>query len=198
MHKTKSKKKERQVIIIDLDDTLIDTSSFKKVIFDRISSQADIAKRKIEKIYQEIKRKENKNPLSTLCLKIGRKSKKNKDIFEKTILSAIKTIKINKKVLNFAKKYEGYKILLTLGETKFQKAKIEFLKEKTKIDKIVNEIMITREDKLRFISSKIKRDNFRFRGKSYKSLVILDDKIDLFSDLKKYSFIKLIHPKEIE
>jgi beta-phosphoglucomutase-like phosphatase (HAD superfamily) len=198
MHKTKSKNKERRVIIIDLDDTLIDTYSFKNIIFDKLALESGLTKKEIEEIYQEIKRKGNKNLLSTFCLEIGSKSNKNKNIFEKAILSAVKTIKINKEVLNFVKKTKGDKILLTQGETKFQKAKIEFLKEKTKIDKILSDIVITKNGKAQFISSKIKRNKFIFKGKSYNTIAILDDKLDLFSGLRMYPFIKLIHPKEIE
>lgn len=186
-----------KLLIVDLDDTLIGTSLFKNLLFKRISKITNLREKKVKEIYKEAKKENYKKLINSFVNKISQESNKSKVILEKEIYSQVKNIKINKKVFNFVKKFKGDKILLTLGNRKLQSAKIDFLEEKEKISRHFKKIIILDKDKVEFINSLIKDSSFQIENKKYQHLIILDDKSDLFLNLSKYLWIKVINPKRV-
>ncbi len=151
-----------KVLIIDLDDTLINTTLFKKTLFLCLAKESGLNFKEIQKIYDNIKKDGYKNLITKLCKAISANSKAKEKLLESIIYERIKEISLKKKIIKYVKNFSGIKILLTLGDRKIQSAKIKVLKEKWNIDRYFNKVIIINQDKLKFLKSFIKSDSFRF------------------------------------
>lgn len=181
-----------KVLLIDLDDTLLDTNDLKLRIFEKLEKMGvkDCARYYIQSKVSV--GPENRWNFLAKKLEQEYSLKKNK-IFE-IINREVKKIKINKNILKFLKKFKGKKIIFSLGDEDFQLKKIEAAKLKKYVDKI----LITNLDKSLFLKQFLKEETAVFDGVEYSDVTLLDDRVELISRIKnKYPWIKSLHVSDI-
>jgi hypothetical protein len=187
----------KELLIVDLDDTLIDTSSFKKDLFFALADKSELPYSKIEEIYLVCKIDGYSNLFSRFCRQICKLSKEKDLNCEEILRLTLEKIKIKRKILKYVKDYRGYKILLTLGDKKIQKAKIDFLEKKIDLLSIFNSVKIISHSKSSYICSLIKSNHLILNNKRFGKVAILDDRNHLLERLKKYSWIKILDLKSL-
>ena len=146
MHKSK-------LLIVDLDDTILDTSKIKGIFFNKISKKTRLLKKDIEKMYNATKNNTGYNNLiQNLLNKIEEKTKIKLE--ENLFYSEIKKTRLNQKLILAIKGSSAHRILLTTGSANLQNKKIKMLG----IKDLFHRTKIITKDKSEFISSRIKDD----------------------------------------
>ncbi len=164
---------KNNLLLIDLDDTLLNTSKIKDDFFNDIAGKTNCPKEQVEKIYKITKSKSGYKKLLENFLKNIKKETK-KEIKEDLFYSKVKKERLNKDLILVLKKIKGYKILLTEGERKMQSKKIK----KLGLKKAFNKTIIINSKKAKFIISKIKNDKFIIDGKEFCQVTIVDNKAE--------------------
>jgi len=185
------------ILFVDLDDTLVDTSSFKRALFLSLSEYFKISFKKVERLYFESKDFGYENLSFRFCRKIAGRSKKRIENYWSIFSLEIERMKVKRKVVDYLKSFQGYKVLLTLGDRKIQEEKIKVLRDKIDLDKIVDEVKIINGSKQEYIKSLIREDKLSFAGRQFAKVLILDDKNYLFDDLKDFWWIELLDPRKL-
>lgn len=175
-----------RVLIVDLDDTLIKTSEFKEDLFKELALRCKVEEEVVRKIYQEIR---GRSPLSDwfelLPEELALQYKLDPQGIQKIIIENIPKIKIMQDTLNFVKKFNGKKIVLSFGNEKFQMLKIKGLK----LDQYFDEIHITNGWKIDFLPSLVKESD---------EVLFIDNNQEVLDDVKQnFSWIKVISPESV-
>ncbi len=180
------------VLLVDLDDTLLNTSKIKEDFFNNVAAKTNYPKKQIEEIYKKTKNKNGyKNLLENFLKNIKRETKN--DIKENLFYSKVKKERLNKDLILILEKTKGYKILLTEGDRKIQSKKIK----KLGLKKIFNKIKILNDKKVKFITSRIKNEKFFINKKEFKKVMIVDDKAEEIRDqISNREWIQILTPVE--
>lgn len=182
----------RKVLLIDLDDTLLNTQDLKLRIFERLKNEGI---KDCSKFY--VRSKEIVGPHSrweVFAQELESECKISKKKIFKIIHQEVKKIKINESILNFLKKFKGKKIIFSLGDEAFQMEKIK----SSRLEKFVDKILITKGDKALFLKQFIKGKKVLFDDKEYCDITLLDDRVEFLDEIKKtYPWIKTLHVSDI-
>jgi hypothetical protein len=187
--------KINKILLVDLDDTLCDTESFKKFLFKVISEKSGLKIKEVIKIYEKMKKDKplQEGWVNKLASKISKASGISKNKLINLINESANNVAINKKILNRVRNFDADKFIITLGDKKLQKVKIKSLN----IEKYFLGVIYVPLDKEKFIRRRIKNKKLVIKNKRYKEVMILDDKDYLLGGLKKYDWIKIVNPKNI-
>ena len=187
-------KKRSRLLLVDLDGTLINIDNFKNAIFTSLSNESSLSFNKVKNIYSDVRRGANKEnwPLR-FAGKISKITGAPKSRLYDLIFDEIKAVKLQTKTLNFVKKYQGIKILFTLGDNKLQNTKIKFLE----LDKYFDRVIVVPTSKLKYLEPLIKNNYMKINGRLFNEVLIVDDMDVLMKKLLKYPWIKVLNPKDI-
>lgn len=190
-------KRTREILIVDLDDTLVDTSSFKEKLFSKLAGEFNLSYLEIEKIYSRCKQDGYEDLSSRFCSQIAKISNNNFQRCSDILFLEIESLRIRRKILNYVKNFLGYKLLLTLGDPKIQRAKINFLEGKVGLSSLFDRIKIISCDKFGYIRSLIKNSHLKFDNRIFDKVLILDDRESVFRKFENYSWVKILDPDKV-
>lgn len=125
--------------MVDLDDTLIDTSKYKNILFTALSKETNISYGKIKEEYKKIKRETKLKDGWTEKFINNLGFSKGEGVGQLIELTYRKTgeVRADNKVLNYVTKFKGKKIIFTYGDRGLQNAKIERLKLRKHFDDVI-------------------------------------------------------------
>jgi FMN phosphatase YigB (HAD superfamily) len=178
-----------KLLLIDLDNTLIDVSGFKEYLFSCLLENFDISKEESHSRYNSIKLKDNWPDLfiKEMFKEFHIPEEKLRTIFEE----CFSKIRVNKKILDFLNNFEGKKYILSFGPNTFQLKKITLFK----LDKLVDGIYITLENKIDFIGKLVKDDQLIIENHSYNDVTLIDDDEELLMNIEsKFPWIDTLNP----
>lgn len=186
--------KVNKILIVDLDDTLIYTSPFKKKLFLKLSQESGLSYSRIKEIYSICKEKGYKDLFYRFSRSIYDVSKMDSKKFGDLLFSEVRKLRIKRKVLNYVRSFRGYRLLLTLGDKEFQKAKLVYLEDKIKLSRLFNKVKIIGTNKFRYLKSLLNGKSLWFDGRKFDEVFILDDRASVFEGLRKFPWIKILNP----
>lgn len=179
-----------QLLLIDLDDTLIDTHQLKMKL---ISQLEEAGFSDAQEVYDQ-NRKNVKNWLEDFPKALA-STPEQIDQINRVILDNIDSLGIIQPVIDYLNDFEGYKVLYTFGNKIIQERKIFNLN----LDQLVDKVIITTDDKVSFLGEMI--DNNRqvtIDNQSFSDVTFVDDKHEILEMLNnKYPWIKTINSREI-
>lgn len=183
-----------KLFLVDLDDTLVDTRSFKTNLFQSIARIHNVSKDQIESIYEELK-KENSMEQWKKRFEHLLGEKLNIPVsLDAPITEAIRTLTVIPKTLHFVEKFVGDKVILSYGDPEIQKEKIKMLHLSDKF----NDILITTGRKDLFLDTIISAERVILNNKEYSNVTIIDNDETLLSIIKsRYPWIKSINPVDL-
>lgn len=184
-----------KLFLIDLDDTLIDTSLYKNLIFSGLSKEIGVAYENIEDDYKIFRSDYGTGDGWTIefCDRLSSKYGSDKDFLNRIMLDKVSELKLINKTIRYMSDIRDAKILFSYGDKNLQEMKIAFFK----LDKLFDKVIITSENKCDFVSDHINGNRFDLDGEIYKNLTIIDDKDYLYKPLYKHDWIKIINPDKI-
>lgn len=181
-----------KLLLVDLDDTLINTSSYKQVMLEKVSQLVKGEVSQITDLYQQSKQAGYFNPQIFRKL-IEEKYHINQDLVIKAVMDSMSVISVNQPVFNLLKNFPGKKGILTFGDNLFQRQKISRLD----LDRLVDYIYVVQGSKVDFIKSLIKGKFIDIGGELFSEITIVDDQtMDLVKLSELYPWIKVINTKE--
>lgn len=183
-----------KLLLVDLDDTLIDTSSFKKDFFQKIADQFGVSASEIDQIYEIQKKGHIEGWVKEFEKLLSQKYNKPVGFLDPIVRSSLQHLLLKKDVFEYVKKFEGYKVLLTYGDTELQKEKIKILG----LEKHLDDIIITSEKKINYLSAIISETHVTLNNRDFSDVVALEDKESIIADIRaKYPWIRTIHPDNL-
>jgi len=167
------------LLLIDLDDTLIDVSGFKKYLFSQLSQKCSIPEIESLKHYQTVKLLDRWPELflNKLHEQYGMKVSELQEIFS----SCFSQLKLNEKTLTFLRNFEGKKYIFSFGTHDFQMQKITYFH----LEKEVDGILITLENKADYLERFIKQNAVVIDNQRYSHVTMIDNKEELLEEVKK-------------
>jgi FMN phosphatase YigB (HAD superfamily) len=184
-----------KIFLIDLDDTLIDTSNFKEGMFNVLSKATGLSFSVLKRLYNSLRVKGQLEErwLPDFVQLVSKNSSLSQKTVSDFIFGLVKTMKVKKKVFTFVSSIKGNKCLLTSGHIKFQKEKVKNFN----LQKYFDCVIYVSGQKDRYIVDHIEGETLRIHGQLYDDVEIIDDKVSLLGSLKKYPFIKITHPDRV-
>lgn len=191
----KNIRKAGSLLLIDLDDTLIDSSSFKRSLFQSLSNKSRLPKVQIINIYSSLKNSHVLTPHwpEKMADIIAKECEIDPKILLRIMYDQIKCFKIVKPVLNSVIRFSGTKIIFTTGDLKFQQSKIDYLHLNNYVDKVI----IKTKDKYLYLHKRIHGNTLTINNCIYNQVTIIDDRAPLITNFKKYSWVTIIDPLNI-
>jgi FMN phosphatase YigB (HAD superfamily) len=184
-----------KLLLVDLDDTLIDTSNFKKILFKSLTEKTGLPVGLIKTKYESLKINHQLGigwP-EKLSSDLSEISKVSKSILIGIIYECTNSLRGNIRLLDFLKSSPHVKYILTSGDKKFQKKKIDNLG----LGKYIDGVIYCFNDKEKKVKSFINKTGMLINGVYFDNVEIIDDKDYLLKGLLKYRWIKVTHPKKI-
>ncbi|MBN1169159.1 HAD hydrolase-like protein [Candidatus Woesebacteria bacterium] len=183
-----------KLILVDLDDTLIDTSEYKKLLFTYLSNKLSIPKKRVESAYSLLRKPGLKDGwigelIDMLCDDIVQE----KERLVQESIEITKNLPVFKNVIEHVASCDGKKIILTQGDEKLQLAKVNY----HQLKKYFSDIIIVNGDKVEYLKLMIGENSLKIKGETYKYVDIIDNKVNLYSGFEKYSWIKITDTNSI-
>lgn len=162
-------------VFVDLDDTIIDTKSFKQQFFSLLSSRSGKAEEEIVAIYEQKRasiQEENwfKDFLQSLSTLTGFSFPQ----IERMLNESLRQTQSDQALLTQIQELKHKKVLFTYGNQMFQQKKIQLFK----LARVFDQVIITNHDKFEVFSDFVRRspsDNF----------ILIDNKVSLLTSVKK-------------
>lgn len=170
-----------KLLLMDLDGTLLDATYFKQRLFALIAQAYNVSEARVIRVYTENKvSMTTDNWLDSFIQTFAQKSNRKPDI-AKLKQAIFDELRVNTLQLNFLRNFDGYKVIFTFGNEKFQKDKMACLQ----LQRFVDDIIITQEDKIKYIDSLMQSDSLNIKGTPYKEVTIVDDDVRFLIHIKK-------------
>lgn len=183
-----------KLLIVDLDDTLVDTTSFKKKLFQSISSTYAITPDEVEHIYQTLKKENHMYNWSGRFQDELSKKIDHKVTIDTLISETVSNLKVIEPVLTYVKKFDGYKVIITYGEPVIQNQKINTLN----LSDYVDDFIITPEKKEIFFPSIIEGEHVILKKERYHDVTLIDDQKGFLSFVQShYRWINAINTLDL-
>ena len=184
-----------KLLLIDLDDTLIDTTSHKKEVFSELSKTLNISITQINTLYEEQKIKGHMQGwIKEFEALLSNRLHITPGFLHPILQKTVSKIPINSHVIDYVRKTDAYKVIFSYGDLDYQHLKIKLLD----LEKEVHKIIITPDYKLNFLNSIIEEDHVMLNNTSYSDVTIIDNDIRLNHDIKhQYPWINVIDPKDL-
>ena len=160
-----------KLLIVDLDDTLVDTTSFKTKLFQSISSAYPISFDEVEQIYQILKKENHMDNWSGRFQETLSKKVKQEVIIDSSISETVRGLTIIEPVLSYVKKFDGYKVIITYGDPNIQNQKIKALH----LSDYIDDIIITTEKKELLLPTIIEGEQVILKKNRYHEVTLIDD-----------------------
>ncbi len=158
-----------KLLLVDLDDTLIDTATFKRSFFERLALVYELEYEKISEMYEEYKNKIDTNDwINDFTMAFDQEIWfSSKDIPRMGL-----SINVNKEILDFVTHFSGEKIIFSYGNEKLQQAKIDA----AKLRDVFRKVVVTHRDKFTVLEEWISGDHaLSVDGSEYTDIVVIDD-----------------------
>lgn len=183
----------KKLLLVDLDDTLVNTRLFKQGLFSDISKTLLLDIPLIEKIYEETLPARH-NMWSVFMEKISTLDHVQRPKLEQIVDQNISKTRINKEILERVKRFEGQKILFSLGEKEFQLRKLKLLN----LEHLFDEIFVTHEPKIEFFRKNVNQNALNAFNGNYQDVTVVDDHKDFINDLStEFPWVKVIDAKSL-
>ncbi len=184
-----------KLLLIDLDDTLIDTTSHKRHVFIQLAKILHVSVSQVEELYEKQKEKGHNNGW------IRDFEQLLSDIFHKPVgflspilRQTIVKIPLNTHIVNYVKKSDAYKVIFSYGDLEYQNLKISLLE----LEKEVDELIITPEYKMKFLHTVISDNRVILNNTEYSDVTIIDNDQAFNQDIKRqYPWITVIDPNDL-
>jgi FMN phosphatase YigB (HAD superfamily) len=183
-----------KLLLVDLDDTLIDTSEYKKLLFKLLSKRLSISKDRVRSEYLELGELTGQNGwIGKLIDRLVEVFGADKEKIIRECIEIVRNLPVIDKILKHSIDSSKYKIIFTQGDRELQQAKISY----HKLDRHFDDTIIVSGDKVEFLKSRMSDNELNLRNRNYYDVEIIDNKVGLFSGLEKYSCIKIIDADSI-
>ncbi|NTU47078.1 hypothetical protein HGA88_05620 [Candidatus Roizmanbacteria bacterium] len=182
------------ILLVDLDDTIIDTVGFKKAVFQSVVEVTKLSLDEVTRLYLKSDPTQNEWYERFAAYVQSRVPSVTSKAIVDRIFQAIQNILVNTQVLSYIARFEGYKVLFTLGDAKIQEAKIQELDLKTRVD----EVYITQTQKINILADHIRGHEFLWNNQTYDQVTIIDNNLAFLNLVhEQYPWITAIDPKSI-
>ncbi len=183
-----------KLLLVDLDDTLIDTSFFKKELFNNIALNLNVSVEAINDIYNNLKATHTMhNWKNNFQAQLSSLSKNDVNI-DAHLQESIKKIPINKKVIEYVNKFDGRKILFSYGDPEVQKMKIDGLG----LSELFSDHIITPNNKISSLKQMISGNSIFYKNDYYYDVTLIDNEESMLTVVKaQFPWIKVFHPDNL-
>lgn len=184
-----------KLLLVDLDDTLIDTVTFKSNIFNNLATKLTIPPTLVHQLYDQNKQTHGvRNWLANFTQLVSTQTHISATEIEKIILETMNSISVNAAVLRYVKAFEGYKVIFSQGDDTFQRKKISVAQLHLHVD----EVLVTHDDKLDFLTTFVHDKEFILHNKSYSDVTIIDNLSPLLDRINmKFPWMHIIKTANI-
>lgn len=176
---------------MDLDDTLIDTTSFKQALFQKLAHVYELDIEQVLQMYEDFRSKlEMDDWLYDFTMAF------DQDVWfsSKDLGRMGLPIETNKEMIEFVKKFNGTKIIFSLGNIKLQKQKIEL----AQLKELFNSIMITNKSKLDVLTAWVKDNVLVIDTIEYDEVILVDDNEKFLQNVRElFPWIITLNPKQM-
>lgn len=181
-----------QLLLIDLDSTLLDLTDFKKNLFEKLNKTYKIPVTRGEEIYNQVKSKLHWPHL--FAKQIESEFSVPIQDFMNLFHENLQSISIIHKSLEFLKTFEGEKYLFTLGDKDFQTQKIK----QFDLERFFNGILITSIPKIEYLSNIIENDTVTINAIAYTEVTLVDDDQEFLTEVRRdYPWINVVSVTDI-
>lgn len=180
-----------KLLLMDLDDTLIDTATFKQAFFLKLASVYELDIEQVLQIYEDYRTKLDMDDwIYDFTMAFDQEVWfSSKDLGRMGL-----PIEVNKEMVEFVKKFTGTKMIFSFGNIKLQKQKIELAQLKN----LFNSIMITNKSKLDVLTAWVKDETLVIDGVVYDQVVLVDDKESFLQNVRElFPWIITLNPKQM-
>lgn len=180
-----------KLLLMDLDDTLIDTTSFKQALFQKLAHVYELDIEQVLQMYEDFRSKlEMDDWLYDFTMAF------DQDVWfsSKDLGRMGLPIETNKEMIEFVKKFNGTKIIFSLGNIKLQKQKIEL----AQLKELFNSIMITNKSKLDVLTAWVKDNVLVIDTIEYDEVILVDDNEKFLQNVRElFPWIITLNPKQM-
>ncbi len=183
-----------KIIFVDLDDTLVDTSSFKLKFFRKLSKTTPATFLEINRIYQNSKTKIGEESwFDQFIIKLAEATSTNPKKIEKLLWEEFIKSKVNDKILTKLKSESAKKVILTFGNKKFQSKKIKMLS----LLEYFEEVLVTDQSKADILDGYISKDKFVYKKQEFTEIILIDDNQETLKKVQNMlRNVSAIHPSQ--
>ncbi|MEI6532652.1 MAG: hypothetical protein WCO06_02310 [Candidatus Roizmanbacteria bacterium] len=169
------------ILLVDLDDTLINTTSLKEFFFKDLANKSHTSVAEMYSKYSESKIIAINSDWMEAFSKILQDSYSiTFNDYMQSLEQGLSLIQTNEQVLNLVRSFNGNKVLFSLGNEKIQLVKINHFHLKSLFD----DILITHQPKFEIFSLHMKDSEFIHHNISYNKVTIIDDDVTLIEKIK--------------
>ena len=138
------------LLLIDLDDTLIDTGDLKKRMIEQLAVLCQTSESAITAVYNSIRNPQSVvNWFNKFSEEVAKQNGADLERIKQVIVDAIPQTQVHQHVLHFVKDFNGHKVIFSFGDPEYQKKKITLLG----LNHFFDQILITEISKLAFLES---------------------------------------------
>ncbi len=180
-----------KLLLMDLDDTLIDTAAFKHALFQKIASVYEIDIEHVLTVYQEYRsRLDMDDWIYDFTMAFDQEVWfSSKDLGRMGI-----PIVAHKEMVEFVKKFTGTKVIFSLGNIKLQKQKIEV----AQLRNLFNSIIITNKSKIDVLAAWATNGALVIDNVEYKDVVLVDDNEKFLEQVRElFPWIITLNPSQM-
>lgn len=182
-----------KLLLMDLDDTLIDTSSFKKDIQKTLALLCKTEISTIELNYAATKTAYG-NLLDDFFRKLSEEFGVSNEDIRSANLECIKRIKIKRNVLEYMRNFDGFKVIFTYGNQWVQENKIKLLD----LEREAGKVMVLQGAKIRELDKIVDGQMVVIETQKYANVTLVDDNQKFLDEvMNKYPFIKIVNSDSI-
>ncbi|MGB4966221.1 MAG: hypothetical protein WBO77_03895 [Microgenomates group bacterium] len=180
-----------KLLLMDLDDTLIDTALFKQALFQKLASVYDIDIEQVLQVYEDFRSKLDMDDwIYDFTMAFDQEVWFSTKDLERMGLPIV----AHKEMVEFVKKFTGTKIIFSLGNIKLQKQKIELAQLKN----LFNSIIITNKSKIDALKAWSQDGTLVIDNVRYDEVVLVDDNEPFLENVRElFPWITTLNPKQM-
>lgn len=180
-----------KLLLMDLDDTLIDTATFKRVFFQKLATVYDIDMEEVLRVYEDFRSKLDMDDwICDFTMAFDQEVWFSSKDLERMGVPVI----AHKEMVEFVTKFTGTKIIFSLGNIKLQKQKIAVAQLKN----LFNSIIITNKSKIDVLSAWAKDKSLVIDDKEYDEVVLVDDNEQFLEQVRAlFPWIITLNPNQM-
>ncbi len=184
-----------KLLLIDLDDTLVDTKSFKADLFSKLSVLTGITSDEIQENYKKVLHAGRLVSWSDQFVEaVSQVTGTSVEKIHTILMDSLKSIRLNENAYNYFLKFDGFKTIFSYGQEAIQKIKIKAVG----LDSHADNIIITQKPKPETLESLIKENQIIIDGKTFEDVTLVDNHQFILDEVsKKFPWIKCINVTEL-
>lgn len=180
-----------KLLLMDLDDTLIDTAAFKDSFFQKLANIYEIDIEHVLQVYEEFR---SKLDMDDWVYDFTMAFDQEVWFSSKDLPRLGVTINVQEEMVEFVKKFNGTKVIFSLGNVKLQKQKIEI----AQLRNLFNSIIITNKSKVDVLAAWAANEALIIDNVEYKDVVLVDDNQKFLDQVRElFPWIMTLNPRQM-